>query len=402
MTPPLAVYLGKQCIGTLTLHLGDSSFFTFEESYLNMPKRPTLSQSFLAASGEVVLVAKSTRVKLPPFFSNLLPEGHLRDYLAKRGGVNPAREFMLLALLGDDLPGAVIVKPLKDSSTGESTPEYPNSLTDVKPFHFSLAGIQLKFSAIVKGNGLTIPADGVGGNWIIKLPAQNFSHVPQNEWAMLHLASAVGIPVPETRLIKLDHISGLPDLGIFRDTQALAVKRFDRGERGKRIHIEDFAQVYNLFPEDKYGKVSYDNIANMVWVLTGEVGLTDFIRRLTFTILIGNGDMHLKNWSFIYRDGCTPELTPAYDFVSTIPYIPSDNLALKLSGMKEFRLITMEHFKKLAIKAEVPTHLVLKTVQSTVETTLDIWKTTKKNYDLQSDIINRIEKHIDSLLIVRR
>jgi len=56
-------------------------------------------------------------------------------------------------------------------------------------------------------------------------------------------------------------------------------------------------------PSKKYESVSFANITGMVWQLTGEVGLTDFIRRLTFTILTGNGDMHLKNWSFIYKDG---------------------------------------------------------------------------------------------------
>ena len=133
----------------------------------------------------------------------------------------------------------------------------------------------------------------MGGDWIIKLPAQNFAHVPENEWAMLQWAREIGIPVPQTRLVPLDHISGLPELGVLSGSQALAIKRFDRDGK-RRIHIEDFAQVYNVFPHNKYSRVSYANIANMVWTLTGEQGLIDFIRRLVFTILIGNGDMHLK------------------------------------------------------------------------------------------------------------
>ena len=82
----------------------------------------------------------------------------------------------------------------------------------------------------------------------------------------------------------------------------------------------------------------------MIWILTGETGLLEFIRRLVFTILIGNGDMHLKNWSFIYVDGLTPELSPAYDFVSTIPYIPDNQLALNLAGEKNMNAIGLEHF----------------------------------------------------------
>ncbi len=55
------------------------------------------------------------------------------------------------------------------------------------------------------------------------------------------------------------------------------------------------------------------------------------MRRLTFSTLIGNGDMHLKNWSLIYPDRRTAALSPAYDFASTIPYIKGDRFALNYS-----------------------------------------------------------------------
>ena len=58
----------------------------------------------------------ATRMRLLPFFSNLLPEGHLRDYLAGRAGVKPAREFFLIRVLGQDLPGAVTVRPADDEA----------------------------------------------------------------------------------------------------------------------------------------------------------------------------------------------------------------------------------------------------------------------------------------------
>ena len=38
---------------------------------------------------------------------------------------------------------------------------------------------------------------------------------------------------------------------------------------------------------------------------TGEAGTVEFVRRLVFNALIGNGDAHLKNWSLIYPDGRT-------------------------------------------------------------------------------------------------
>lgn len=55
---------------------------------------------------------------MPPFFSNLLPEGGLQCYLAERAGVNRQREFFLLWVLGLDLPGALSIHP----AVGEALP----------------------------------------------------------------------------------------------------------------------------------------------------------------------------------------------------------------------------------------------------------------------------------------
>jgi serine/threonine-protein kinase HipA len=169
---------------------------------------------------------------------------------------------------------------------------------------FSLAGVQLKFSALKnegKHGGLTIPADGVGGAWIVKLPSKQFVGVPENEFSMMTLARRIGIDVPDVRLVELDAIEGLPE-GVERlQGKAYAVRRFDRTEDGPK-HIEDFAQVFGRYPDDKYAKASYRNIARVIGIETDEKSIAEFIRRLVFCTLIGNDDMHLKNWSLIYPD----------------------------------------------------------------------------------------------------
>ena len=400
MRGELEILLGEIQVGTLTLLEGDRTIFSFGENYINRVRRPVLSQAFFNMAGELITEFRPTRTKLHPFFSNLLPEGHLRTYLAERGNVKPEREYMLLQLLGADLPGAVIIK--SDNHILQGAKSKRETKTEIikgdTSYRFSLAGVQLKFSAIhgSKG-GLTIPTKGLGGDWIVKLPSQSFTHVPENEWSMLHLAGESGIPVPENHLIPLDKIKNLPDLGIFSDMNALAVKRFDRKENGARIHIEDFAQVYSQYPHNKYGKVSCLNIADMLWTLTGEQGLIDFIRRLVFTIIIGNGDMHLKNWSFIYHDNITPTLSPGYDFISTVPYIPNDTLALTISNTKKFEEITMNHFSELAEKAGLPRYLVQQTVKETIDTVISAWETHSLHYELPKKIISRINKHISRL-----
>lgn len=393
MSDLLEVSLNNTVIGKLVLAGGDRVIFTFAESYINNDNRPTLSQSFLDQSGEIIADVKNTHTRLPPFFSNLLPEGHMRKYLAELGGVNQAREFKLIELLGEDLPGAVRIKPL--AGLAQITEKKVNSSKEA--LHFSLAGIQLKFSALMeKVGGLTIPVGGVGGDWIVKLPAHNFFNVPENEYSMLDLARKVGIPVPEFKLVDTKEISGLPDLGVLAGKKALAIKRFDR-VNGKRIHIEDFAQVYSLYPESKYEKVSYNNIAHMIWSLLGEPALKDFIKRLTFTVVIGNGDMHLKNWSLMYPDTKTAALAPAYDFVSTIPYIPNDKLSLTLGNTKDMSKANLEEFKKLAKKAEIPTQLVLDVASDSAQAIKEAWENNKGNYPLSTDVMNRISQHISKL-----
>lgn len=67
-------------------------------------------------------------------------------------------------------------------------------------------------SAVLKANGgLRIPAGGVGGDWIVKLPAMRMEAVPENEFARMTLAAEIGIPVPEVRLVAPDEVSGLPE-----------------------------------------------------------------------------------------------------------------------------------------------------------------------------------------------
>jgi serine/threonine-protein kinase HipA len=217
-------------------------------------------------------------MRLPAFFSNLLPEGQLRDYLAARGGVRPQREFFLLSVLGADLPGALVVEPMKGIETahkGEDQEEEHRA--GESALRFSLAGVQLKFSAVMEATGgLTIPAGGVGGSWIVKLPSARFAAVLENEYAMLALAHAVGIEVPANRLIDIATIGGLPqDAGAMKG-QALAVQRFDRGPGGEFVHMKDFAQVFGLIPDDKNRERSYANIARSCGPKPGKPTRTTF------------------------------------------------------------------------------------------------------------------------------
>ena len=394
----LNVLLHDRPIGTLTHVPGDRALFAFQQDYIDDPVRPTLSLSFKDIYGGLITDVKPTQTRLPPFFSNLLPESPVRDYLAARAGVNPQREFFLLWALGADLPGGLKVgrdqgQPWPDDKASKIT----SADTSEAPLRFSLAGVQLKFSAVKKKRGgLTIPADGVGGSWIVKLPDSKFNGVPENEFVMMELARRIGIDVPETQLLPLKDIAGLPDDIEQFGPNAFAIRRFDRTEDGGAVHMEDFAQVFAIYPERKYEAASYRNIAEVIWIETGETGVREFIRRFIFNALIGNGDMHVKNWSLIYPDGRAPALTPAYDFVATIPYLRKEKLALTFVDSKDFSSLTQEQFRRFAGKAKLPGKLVLDAVEETMQAFAEVWRAGGE-LGLANDVRQAIEGHLKTV-----
>jgi len=186
-----------------------------------------------------------------------------------------------------------------------------------------------------------------------------------------------------TQLIDQRTKSGVPTQWKQLKGNAYYIRRFDRGPKGKRIHIEDFNQIYGQFPEAKYKNYSYTNMAADLWRLTDATQLSEFVRRLVLNAAIGNNDMHLKNWSLIYPDGRTPQLAPAYDFVSTIVYIPDDKLALSITKEKSARQLNLALLERFARKAQVPTKLVLDTARETAERMMTVWfKLQKKSLSI--------------------
>lgn len=131
----------------------------------------------------------------------------------------------------------------------------------------------------------------------------------------------------------------------------------------------------------------------------GESGIVEFIRRFVFNALIGNGDMHLKNWSLIYSDKKNAQLAPAYDFVSTIPYLPNDSLALNFVDSKKFQSLTYDQFKRFADKAQLPESLILDTSKTTVEAFVKIWATIQ-DYQLNPVIREKIDEHLKTIPLI--
>lgn len=358
------VYLHDRLVGRLHRR-DDITRFAFENDYWSDPNRAVLGLRF----EENPQARHRAKMRLPPWFSNLLPEGRLRDWIAEAGRISVKREMELLAQVGHDLPGAVRVLPSDrvipvDLSGDDASNTSAGVATGL--WSFSLAGVGLKFSMLAQGDRLVVPGAGEGGDWILKMPDPVYPLVPYNELAMMTLAGAVGIEVPDIRLVHRDRFDGLPERLWSQQEYAYAVRRFDRGPGREPIHIEDMAQVRGIYPDadgDSPGKYSgsFETIGALVHRGRDVDGLREFARRLAFNVMIGNGDAHLKNWSLIYRDPRTPTLAPAYDLVATFVYRPPElgpeDMGLRFGRSKRFEEVRLGTFDaldhKLGAKADL-------------------------------------------------
>lgn len=402
MAKTLSVLLDDMPVGRLTLNAGDGCDFRLLESYKRAYPQPVLGQIFLDDPDQV----RSVRAGVPPWFSNLLPEGLLRSLIAKQARVAETREFFLLRHLGEDLPGAVRI--VRDETDGEpledeTEPAERAGRGGGDAWHFSLAGVQLKFSARRSEKGLTIPVAGRGGDWIVKLPDARYPNVPQTEYATMRWAEAGGVDIPEIDLVAIADVAGLPSsYADYVESHALAIRRFDRPPSGARVHMEDFAQILDLFPHEKYDKYNYGTLAKLINALQMTGDMDQYIRRLVFMVASGNGDMHHKNWSLIYPDSLNAALSPAYDLVSTIRFNPKDELALNLGGSKKWEDVTEETFKRMARKAGIDEGLMMSWVDQARTAVMDAWRRGKADFGYDAQGLEILERHMARVPLFRR
>ena len=320
--------------------------------------------------------------RLAPVFSNLLPEGALRDWMALSLKVHIDNEFPLMAHMGKNLPGALQAEPISVGNVPKWALDHREQVEAVQvdvehsQGKFSLAGVQMKFSSVKSKDGrYNIGQDANSNSWIIKTPSTIHKNVPYNEYTSMRLAEFVGVEIPEIKLVELTKLDNLPDIVLPNEVHAYAIKRFDRQE-GKRVHTEDFAQVFQVYSHEKYQKFNYEQIANALYQF-GSQGLKDvqqMARRLLVNILLANGDAHLKNWSLIYSSDKRPMLSPAYDIVSTLPYVEGEQeFALNMAKNKNWYQADMASFEAWAKRIGAPWQAIKVHLEETLELAREHW-----------------------------
>ncbi len=402
----LKISLYDQLVGYLAGYQDGKAIFTFSNEYIsqNIEERSTLTLKYYNQPDDAFRTQLKSRVKLPPIFSNLLPEGELRDYVVRNLKVHTDAEFDLLARLGRDLPGALSAVEIKSNEIPpyalegrvHITPEVKES---TETNHFSLSGVLMKFSVFQVGEAFHVSKSENVGTWIVKVPSSRFFKVPLNEFSSMKLAEAAGITIPEIKLINLEHITGLPDIKMPDEPYAYAIKRFDR-DAGERVHAEDFAQVFDLYPADKYRGTNYDTIAKTIFHTFPDSipDIQEFVARLAVNIMIGNCDAHIKNWSVLYKDGIHPSLSPAYDIVFTRAYIESDDsIALNLGKEKKTDRLTLKHFKTLAKRADIDWLIIRGRLYETIEKARDTWPSLLKDLAMPEAHKKNLKKYWQSL-----
>ncbi|MBQ5665477.1 MAG: type II toxin-antitoxin system HipA family toxin [Akkermansia sp.] len=359
----LNVYLRGNRAGTLVSEHGRLQF-CYATTYLNQPGAQALSYTLpLRAEpytgGEVVA-----------FFSNLLPDESVRVRLAQYLGISPGNIFALLKRIGEDCAGAVALVPAEREARAHSDAEFkvlseadahavlsalPERPLNVgaEDFHISGAGAQDKLVACVQNGHIVLPLNGTPSTHIIKPGIPRFPESVFNELYCMCLAKACRLSVAECSVLR---VHGIP---------YYVTTRYDRQqESGKvlRLHQEDFCQLLGYEPSVKYESEGGPRLLQCFQLLR-EIALPaadiiEFLRRIIFIFLIGNGDAHAKNFSILYM-GKAKRLAPAYDLLSTAVYpnLPP-KLAMKIDGRNHFDWITRGKFLRMGEKAGLLNRLV--------------------------------------------
>lgn len=314
----LEVSLYGERIGTLERR-GAGAIFDPAESWRWARYQPLLGLSWLQDSAP-----RHASVGLPVWFEALLPDrgSALRVRLAASAGLREEDSFGLLAVVGQDLPGAVRIR-VHEAGDGDPDGAASPHPTPTGPLHFSLAGAQLKFSLLLRDEKLILPVHGEEGSFIAKIPGEGFPALPMIEHMTLEWAARCGHEVPAHRLVQIREIGELAHLERFPGETCLVVQRYDRTEAGP-VHQEDLCQVFSLPPVARYDDqipqrgVDYGQLVRFFRDACGHAAALEFTRRLAFTLASGNSDAHLQNWSILLPRSGPVRLAPAYDQVSII------------------------------------------------------------------------------------
>jgi serine/threonine-protein kinase HipA len=182
----------------------------------------------------------------------------------------------------------------------------------------------LKNRLEVGHNGRLTIMNALEGLYILKPQNSLYPEMPENEHLSMKLAELFKIDVVPSNLIRLA-----------TGELCYITKRIDRKKDGSKIHMIDFLQILEL--ENKY-LGTMENLGNTIGELSVNTLMDKvrFFELALFNFIIGNNDMHLKNFSMCLSD-MEWVLSPAYDLLNAKIILPKDkdDTALLFGGKKK-------------------------------------------------------------------
>ena len=205
--------------------------------------------------------------------------------------------------------------------------------------NIAITGVQPKLSLWLEKSKQNIRFTIIDNksNFIIKPQSEIYENLPENEDLCMHMASELKIKTAKHSLVRLP--SG---------NLAYITKRFDR-ENDKKLASEDLCQLSEVLTEHKY-RSSYEKTGKIIKKYSTQPGfdVLNYFELILFNFIIGNADMHLKNFSMLEGTSGAFTLSPAYDLLSTFLAIKNENeqMCLTINGKKN--KITVNDFNSLA------------------------------------------------------
>ncbi len=255
---------------------------------------------------------------------------------------------------------------------------------------FTVPGVQKKLSLHLVSDSnkprLTIVNYPTG--YILKPQVAEFEALPESEQLIMTMADMAGISTVPHALIKGN--TGL----------AYITKRVDRKVNEDSIEMlamEDFCQLDLRLTEDKY-RGSYERCAKIIAMHSSRIGIdmAEFFIRLVFSFIVGNSDMHLKNFSLIETSEGSGEyvLSPAYDLLPVNANMPADKeqFALPMNGKKTN--IRKNDFLKFADTCGIQRATAEKLIQNLVKFKAD-WILMCENSLLPTELKERLSAIIN-------
>ena len=260
----------------------------------------------------------------------------------------------------------------------------------------TVPGVQKKLSLHLSKEGnarLTIVNYPTG--YILKPQTKEYGYLPEFEDLAMRLAAIAGIQVVPHALMKTG------------DTFAYITKRIDREISDGKVNMyamEDFCQLSNRLTYDKY-RSSYEGCGRIIKKYSEYPGIdmSELLLRVVFSYVIGNSDMHLKNFSMRENEpaGRNYTLSKAYDILPVNVILPedADEMALTLNGKK--RNIRKKDFSILAEKCGISDKVVEKMLKKMVTLKEKFFAQCDEAYlpeEKKEEMKRLIEKRIQVLL----